>query len=114
MANYQPKACHNLKYKFKMQNIIKLQAKLFIIVQKSQSLRKRFNFSCQCAFGPSKQKDVISLQANYFAFLKKIDLMKKIHVRTMETDEINRHSLILIKPEINTLDLPDPGSSRIP
>lgn len=30
MANYQPKACN--KYKFKTQNIIKLQVKLFIII----------------------------------------------------------------------------------
>lgn len=32
MANYQPKACNKLKYKFKTQNIIKLQVKLFIII----------------------------------------------------------------------------------
>lgn len=32
----------------------------------------------------------------------------------METYEINRHSLTLIKPEINTLDLLDPVSSGIP
>lgn len=32
----------------------------------------------------------------------------------METYEINRHSLTIIKPEINTLDPIDPGHSGIP
>lgn len=32
----------------------------------------------------------------------------------METYEMNRHLQTLIKPEINTLDFLDPGSSKIP